>query len=339
MIIHIVDLKVLSVFKNTHFIIFNILFMLLVFSLSPLSYAQTQDIENDPQRFYAVEVLSSEIIADLTNSTQFQSLNTQVVKTIETVRLVDKPTLNDIIYMNQEYLDSLRNTFGDEAVDALLLEWSNTLSNVPEILSVVTISLGEGSNQIKFSPATFNFLDETQLEDPVNYIFYDNAPASNVVNVVTSLNAPNDWTFAVAEISQQVYIDNSARGGVPGFVFSNNVQVQLGDFFNDRYHLRLFDSNDIGNEEFGTWSLGAVHYEEANGFGHTIKPNGWEEGEDQLVLDLFGIENTGYTTRTLGHNSGYCCDCSDSTFIANLKCLLRHHTTNVFFSSPIHIEN
>mgnify|MGYP006430522971 CR=1 FL=1 len=97
-------------------------------SLSPLSYAQTQDIENDSQKFYAVEVLSSEIIADLTNSTQFQSLNTQVVKTIETVRLVDKPTLNDIISMNQEYLDSLRNTSGDEAVDALLLEWSNTLS-------------------------------------------------------------------------------------------------------------------------------------------------------------------------------------------------------------------
>ena len=304
----IINLRELSMFKNTNFIVFNILFILLVFSLSPLSYAQTQDVDNDTQRFYAVEVLSSEIIEDLTNSTQFQPLNTQVVKTIETVRLVDKPTLDDIINMNQEYLNSLRNTSGDAAVDALLLEWSETLSNVPEILSIVTISLGEGSDQIKFSPATFNFLDESQLEDPVNYIFHDNAPTSTVVDVVASLNAPNNWTFAVAEVPQQVYIDNSARGGVPGFVFSNTVQVHLGDFFNDRYHLRLFDSNDIGNEEFGTWSLGAVHYEEWNGAGHTIKPNGWEEGEDQLVLDLFGTENTGYTTRTLGHNSGYCCN-------------------------------
>ena len=85
-------------------------------------FAETPLINNATQRFYQVEVISSETVEDISNSMQFLSLSEKVVKTMETVRFIDKPTLDDIVSINQEYLNNLQSTSGDTAVEAQKLE-------------------------------------------------------------------------------------------------------------------------------------------------------------------------------------------------------------------------
>jgi hypothetical protein len=99
-----------------------LMFGALPFVPSQQLFAEIPTTDNDYKKFFPVEVLSSETVEDISNSMQFLSLSEKVVKTMETVRFIDKPTLDDIVSINQEYLNNLQSTSGDTAVEAQKLE-------------------------------------------------------------------------------------------------------------------------------------------------------------------------------------------------------------------------
>jgi len=121
------------------------------------------------------------------------------------------------------------------------------------------------------------------IKDPINIVFYDDGRASEVELKIDS-NAPHGWKNAWGW-AQYVYVDETSHGGTAHWQ-SNNFQLEEGDYFDTRCHLRIFDGGNSDYDSFKYWSIGAVHKETWNGSDHTLDPNAWETSELHLKSDL-----------------------------------------------------
>jgi len=257
---------------------------------------------------YRVEILSKEII-----DTSYIG-DTKVTKMRETIRLIDKPSLKDLVRDNQKYFDYLELEFGEEGrkiVNSKIQELNQTIANMPEEMTVDLIKLGEHS--ILFDVFTRDAPMGT-IKDPVNFLFWNNGHQDNVQSIIKN-NALHNWND-VSSGTQYVLIDKTAHGGSVEWI-PNFYQLTEGTPL-EQYHVRVFNGGYDSHNEFAEWSLGAVHYEKAEGFPpvHVIQPDGWDLGESELRNDLDGQLGVGFIDIEDLQNNVICCQGIDHDGVA-----------------------
>lgn len=275
-------------------------------SLSVSDFTSTKS--STSPNFHRVEILSKEIIDT------FYVDGTKVTKIKETIRLIEKPTLQDLIQDNQKYFDYLELEFGEEGkkiVNLRIQELNQTIANMPEEMTVDLIKLGEHS--ILFDVFTRDGM-MGNIKDPVNFLFWNNGQQDNVHSVIKN-NALHNWDD-VFSLTQYVLIDNTAHGGSAEWR-PNFYQLTEGTPL-EQYHVRVFDGGYDTHNEFAEWSLGAVHYEKLEGVppDHVIQPNGWDLGEAELRNDLTGQLGVGFIDTDDLQNNIICCQGIDHDGIA-----------------------
>ena len=129
---------------------------------------------------------------------------------------------------------------------------------------------------------------------------HDRGFANNVENIIDTY-ASHGWKNASGG-NQYVYIDNTAHGGI-AYWQTTSYQLEEGSYFGTRHHVRVFSGSYDSHGQFDHWSVGAVHKEQWNGFGHTILS--WESAETELKNDLNGKTGVGSIGNLSIGNSGY----------------------------------
>lgn len=266
----------------------------------PTSISKIQKIDDKPKpHFYKVEVLSTEI-----KDVYFYG-NTKVTKMTKTIKSIEKPTLDELVSLNQKYFDYLKSEFGEKGdilVQNKIDQLNKTVTNIPEITTIDVVKIGKNSilhNEFTFDAPFGN------VQDPVNFIFRNNGGANNVETVLKN-NAIHDWNDAIGE-EQFVFIDNIAHGGSAGWV-PDTKQLEEGNPLTTRYHVRIFDGGFDPHHEFVEWSIGSAHLEHWNlfTFSHDLDADAWEAGESEVRNDLDGQTNVGFIEFVDLSNSGCC---------------------------------
>jgi len=256
--------------------------------------------KNTPN-FYRAEVLSKEVIET------YYAGDIKVTKMLETVRIIDKSTVDDLVSVHKEYFDYLESEFGDKGramIDEQKQYWSERIANTPDIVTIEVLKVGD--NSIIIDTVTNSMSNgEGEDKDPINFFFYNNGFDDKVHNVITQ-NAQHNWVNAFPLPEQWVFFDETEHGGSAGWVKSSNPLEEVISS-SERYHLRLFDAGQQDTHNvFVFWSLGAVHLEEVVGAGHEIKPDGWDLAETELRNDLDGQTDVGFIQNIDLDNSSCC---------------------------------
>ncbi len=253
--------------------------MILPFSGMMMADAAPNENANDKakDRFnYEVEILEK------TQTSQKYVDGVQVTTFTTTVKQTEFPTVQDFKEMNKEYFKSL----DIETQNQRISEFETRMANAPEVYEIQTTKIGEHSITSEwFSrslPSTWG-----AIKDPVNLIFYGNGNSGNADSVVDNY-ASHGWKDATGG-PQWVFVDETSHSGVAYWSFSWD-QLEEGDYYGTRYHLRIFNGGDSAHDSFDKWSLGAVHKETWNSGNnnHDLASNTWEISESHLKGDLTG---------------------------------------------------
>lgn len=225
---------------------------------------------------------------------------------IHKIKLIDIPTVKDLMDDNAEYLDFLR-TLGPDGKKAAAQEiagYAENLKNLKTEMTVDVIRIGE--NSIYFSPVTYE-PSTYAIKDPVNVVFHESGSAANA-NYITDVYADDSWHSAAGG-TQLAYIDESAHGGSAYFQTSS-YQLEEGNFY-DRKHLRQFVGSYDTHGTFDYWSIAGVHEEVWNWgtFSHDIVS--WENAEQHIRDDLSGKTGVGTISN---YNTNYSGSLQGSTF-------------------------
>ena len=132
-------------------------------------------------------------------------------------------------------------------------------------------------------------------------LFIGDGNSGDVFNLIKN-DASDNWVPAFGA-PQWVFVDETSHGGI-AYWSTSTLQLEEGDYFGERYHLRLFNGGDSAHDIFGKWSIGAVHKETWNGSGHTLASDTWEISESHLKGDLVGTSGILATGTINFQNSG-----------------------------------
>lgn len=216
--------------------------------------------------------------------------------------MINKPTADELLADNKEYLEFLENNLGEagkELANKKREKIRDMADNIKEEITLDVVKVGNHS--ITFGVDTRDS-PNGNIMDPVNMIWYDSGYANNVQGIIDNY-ADHGWEDAVGG-TQYVYIDNTEHGGI-AYWQQDSYQLQEGEYLETRYHVRIFDGSFDGHGTYGEWSLGGVHKE--TWFGscscHKIDSNGFEVAEDELKNDMDGKTGVGSIGSTwLGNN-------------------------------------
>ncbi|MDD2665996.1 MAG: hypothetical protein PHD13_00580 [Methanocellales archaeon] len=153
------------------------------------------------------------------------------------------------------------------------------------------------------------FLNDNPLtveeDDPINLIFYNTGSAWDIQYDMQNW-IDNTWDGATGW-SARTYIDDTANGGTAYWKWQD-YQLENGDYFGYRYHIRIFGSEYSDPHWADEWSDANVHYERWTGTGHQVIS--YEDAED-FVKDDFADEGfvgdiwyTDLGNDNLGDNDG-----------------------------------
>lgn len=271
---------------------------ILVFLPSQTQAENLTPKETPKNKVYRVEVLSKEVI-----DTSYSG-DTKIVKMKETIKLLDKPTLDDLIADNQDYINFLESEFGEkgkEMVKVYKQELKEIADNIQEEITIEVVK--EGDHSITYGTTTRD-APNGNIKDPVDYRFWNNGHPNDVAFVIDTY-ASHAWGPTTGS-TQYLYIDNTSHGGSAVWV-SDSKQLREGNFYGSgTYHLRVFNGGYDSHGIFGLWSIGAVHKETWNTgcLCHTIDSNGWELAETELKNDLTGKTRVGAIGTTSMNNAG-----------------------------------
>ena len=276
--------------KTTKTILFASLIAAMILPFSVMEFAQAVPNENanddiqEKTRTYEVEILER-----TTTSIDYDENGKKTERQIHKIKFVDKQTVKDLIYDNAEYLDYLRATGpdGEKAAAQEIAKYNEIINNAPDEIDIEVLRIGE--NSIYFSPVLYPSATGGNPTDPVNVVFHEDGSAGNARSIV-DLYANHSWNVAVGG-NLYAYIDNSAHGGSTFFQI-NNYQLEEGDFFGVRKHLRIFQGGYDSHGTFDHWSIGGVHYEQFTVWPvHTVLS--WNIGENHIRSDLAGKTGVG----------------------------------------------
>ena len=246
---------------------------------------------------YKVEVLSktitSEEIVDGMKITHFK----------QKVKQTDFPTVKEFKEMNADYFAYLKSELGVEGKKLqaqMIADFAKNRPTGSQVYEIDTMKFGEKS--IVLTTSTYEapwapFI----VKDPINMLFIGDGNSADVFNLIKN-DASDDWVPALGS-PQFIFVDETSHGGI-AYWSSSNLQLEEGDFFGERYHLRLFNGGDSAHDIFGKWSVGAIHKETWNNFGHDLVSNTWEISESHLKDDLVGAPGIVATGTVNFGNSG-----------------------------------
>lgn len=273
--------------KTIKTILFASLIAVMALSVTGLSFVQAipnNANENVPEKTRKYEV---EILERTTTSIDYDENGQKTEKQIHKIRFLDKQTAKDLMNDNAEYLDYLRS-LGPEGKKLAKLEIASydAVKNAPDEIEIEVLRIGQ--NSIYFSPTLFPTATGGNPTDPVNVVFYNDGSAGNARSIVDTY-ADHSWHVGAGS-NLYAYIDETPHGGTAHFQI-NNYQLEEGDFFGFRQHLRIFEGSLDTHGQYDFWSIGGVHYEQWNGVGHTVLS--WNTGESHIRSDLSGKTGVG----------------------------------------------
>ena len=179
-----------------------------------------------------------------------------VYKTIEVV----KQTLDELIQDNNEFLELLKEFYGDEAKNSFINYLREELNFVPRSGTKIGIELQKlGLGTLIFYPYTTEVKFGVP-KDPINLIFYGKGSDTNVQDIMCHKVSPN-WYHVKMSHVQYTYIDNSIHGGQEQWIKVNhalsNKPDPIGLF--RRRHIRIFGSQTRCNHGYNDYCIASVH--------------------------------------------------------------------------------
>lgn len=206
---------------------------------------------------------------------------------------VEKPSMEELLEVNEEYFNFLRKNFGEkgeELVDQTIESWDEDLERAPDEVEVKLKLVKVGEGCIAFWPyQDVQFLDDNPLtveeDDPINLIFYNVGSAWDVQYDMENW-IDNTWDGA-SGLNARTYIDDTANGGTAYWKNPQDYQLDSGSYWTTRYHIRIFGSDYSDPHWADEWSIANVHYERYVGYTHEYIS--YEDAED-FVKDDFADE-------------------------------------------------
>jgi hypothetical protein len=206
----------------------------------------------------------------------------------ETVK-VKKPSMEELLDVNKEYFNFLRKNLGEkgeEMVNQAINNWAEYLEKAPDEIEVKLKLVKVGEKCITFWPyQDVQFALDNPLtveeDDPINLIFYNTGSAWDVQYDMKNW-IDNTWADA-SGWSARTYIDDTANGGTAYWKWQD-YQLENGDYWGYRYHIRIFGSEYPDPHWADEWSDANVHYERWTGTGHEIIS--YEQAENFVKNDF-----------------------------------------------------
>jgi len=225
----------------------------------------------------------------------------KVVKYKNTIKLLEKPTVKDLMDDNKEYLDFLRTQGeeGNKLAAEEISKYHEVINNLNDEMEIETAKVGDHS--ISFGTVTYDSPNGNS-KDPINLLFHNQGYAYNAKYRIDN-NALHSWHSATGG-SQYVFIDNTAHPGGSSYWQLNSYQLEEGSY-TDRYHVRIFEGGYDTHQQFNYWSLGAGHRENCTPSCHTHYTNSWEVTESEIKNDLTGQTGVGTVSSIYLGNGGY----------------------------------
>lgn len=289
-----------NVKNTTKTILFASLIVAMIFPFSGINFAQADVNDNTKDKqTQQVEIVSKTILSeDVLDGVKVTHFKHKLKQT-------DFLTVEEYTKMNADYFAFLESDLGviegKQLQSQMISEFAKNRPTGPQEFEINTVKYGDHS--ITFQPYTKEWpWGSSATKDPINMVFKGDGNAVDAENIIDSY-ASHGWKNAQGG-QQWVFVDETSHGGIAYWSWSG-YQLEEGDYYGERYHLRLFNGGDDSHGQYGEWSVGAVHKENWNGFGHTLVSNAWEVSESHLKSDLTG--KTGVTsvgTMNLS-NSGY----------------------------------
>lgn len=228
---------------------------------------------------YPVDILDKEI------HREYRSGDTRVVEMTYTVKMQNPQTYDEIVSVNQKYLENLETTLGQEGkerADGIKSDWKERSKNPLTVFTVPVVKVGEQS--ITFGTITKNdFFGSpgSTDKDPINALFWEHGSADDVESL---FDDDAGWNPDACGGRQWVLIDNSAHGGSSAMQIDDHQVDKPGCLNGDRFHARIWDGGTDTHGAFDEWSIMGVHNEDSF---HIIKtPDGWEDAEDEAHDDI-----------------------------------------------------
>lgn len=126
--------------------------------------------------------------------------------------------------------------------------------------------------------------------DPINLVFFGNAPAANVAfhlqhSLPTRWHPAARWSttgsWPTPSARMYAHIDDTHNGGPIGWKRPDE-ELSVGPYIKGmRFHLRIYEGYvpdrpaSASEPDYGTWSIAAVHREHVAVSGHIV--HGWKE--------------------------------------------------------------
>ena len=203
---------------------------------------------------------------------------------------VEEQSLEELIDDNKGYLDWLGQNISPEAREQYKTQLERLIAEAPPARMMKEILVVPFS-KLRFWPYTTSSKGNPEPKDPINLIFWNNAKADTVHNIMEQFIPPFLDTKFLKGLSncasaQYTYVDNSELGGYVGWVkMSSSLSNCVCAGWHKRCHIRLFDLIDKDPTK-GYVSIGAVHYEEWEwqSIDHIIKD--WDRSQ-YFVDNLF----------------------------------------------------
>jgi len=194
---------------------------------------------------------------------------------------------------------------GEELVNQAIKNWAEELEETPDEIEVKLKLVKVGEKCITFW-AYQDVIAPGVEDDPINLIFYNTGSAWDVQYDMENW-IDNTWDGGASGWSARTYIDDTANGGTAYWKLQD-YQLENGDYFGYRYHIRIFGSEYSDPHWADEWSIANVHYERWTGTKHQYIS--YEDAED-FVKDDFADEGfvgsiwyTNLGNDDLGDNDG-----------------------------------
>lgn len=193
-----------------------------------------------------------------------------------------------------------------------LLPGAGAVLDIPEVRL--------GSSDRSFSPYT-QIEEHHPPLDPVNLVFWGDAPVERVASLFRSLDPPwidSDLVKGTTQrcplgaMPQAMWVRPAGRGSAPRFEWCTHSLSPQG-FELERIHVRLFAGGvDASPGGWGRWSLGSVHLEEVEPgeLDHTVRQ--WDAAQQEasaalaaalgVPADPFRLQPDGEVLRGVAHD-------------------------------------
>lgn len=240
--------------------------------MSAGSVTSTVPVERKTSRIYPTEVVSERVVETRVEDGEPSTL-------YEVTLRISKETTIKMIEEDWETYEYTAYASGREAADRQLRERLESALNGPAYREVKVMGVKHGEGCITYAYALYN-PDTGDPQDPVNLVFYGDGLAS-IVRLHMLTNLDNEWVDALGS-TLITYINEQPHGGDPWYAESQAYQLDYpeGQFFGERYHIRIYVGGNDPHGLFGDWSVEGVHHEvwDWDIWNHVINM-GWEYAE------------------------------------------------------------